>query len=85
MPPPKNRAPLGVMVETGVARVSSLVWWVASQAVNKLETEIPCSCRHNLSHLAAELFPSRTNQQLGIKRTTEEIWPRGMKGRLEGL
>jgi len=85
MPPCRNEAPLGLLVETGVAWVSSLFWWVASQAVNKLETKIPCSCRHHFSHLAAESVPSRTNQQLRIKRTTEEIWPRGMKVGLEGL
>lgn len=82
--PPRNGALLGVTVGSGVARVSSLVRRVANQAANKLEPEIPRSRWRNLPRLAVELFPSRTNQQLGRKRMTEEIWPRAMEARLEG-
>lgn len=46
---PRVRAPLGATVVITMPQVSSLVLWVASQAVNKLEAEISCLCRQNLS------------------------------------
>lgn len=71
---------------TGVmTMVSSLVWWVTSQDVNKLDAEVPCSYRQNFSCLPMELFPNRTKQPSGDKENSWGDMAKGSEVRLEGL